>query len=127
MNGCLNRRFRVSGMVWRGDRRGHKIGFPTANIEVWEQKLLPANGVYATYAYLGEERFKAGTNVGVRPTVDDTRLSVEAHLLDFDRDIYGEELALEFVSRIRDERKFPDLDALKNQIKSDVERVRDLL
>lgn len=127
VNGCLNRRFRVSGQVLRGDRRGHTIGFPTANIDVWEQKLIPANGVYATYAYLEGMRYQAATNVGVRPTVDDTRLSVEAHLLDFQEEIYGQELALEFVSRIRDERKFPDLEALKNQIQADVTRVRDLL
>jgi riboflavin kinase/FMN adenylyltransferase len=94
---------------------------------VWDQKLIPANGVYATYAYLEGKRYQAATNVGVRPTVDDTRLSVEAHLLDFQEEIYGQELALEFVSRIRDERKFPDLEALKNQIQADVTRVRDLL
>lgn len=127
VNGCLNRRFRVEGKILRGDRRGHTIGFPTANIEVWEQKLLPANGVYATYAYLGGQRYQAATNIGVRPTVADTRLSAEAHLLDFNDEIYGERLALEFVSRIRDERKFPDLDALKHQIQADVARVRDLL
>lgn len=127
VNGCLGRPFRVSGQVRRGDRRGKRIGFPTANLAVWEQQLLPANGVYATHALLGEERFAAATNVGVRPTVDGAALSVEAHILDFDRDIYGQALALEFVARVRDERKFSGLEALTAQIAADVVQVRELL
>lgn len=127
VNGCLNRRFAVSGEVVRGDQRGRTIGFPTANLAAWERQLLPANGVYAARAWLDRETFAAAVNVGVRPTVSDPKLVVEAHLLDFDRDIYGQELKLEFVSRIRDERKFPGLDALKAQIKTDVEQVRKLL
>lgn len=127
VNGCLNRRFAVGGEVVRGDQRGRTIGFPTANLAVWERQLLPANGVYAARAWLSSERFAAAVNVGVRPTVSDPKLVVEAYLLDFDRDIYGQELKLEFVSRIRDERKFPGLDALKSQISADVEQVRQLL
>jgi riboflavin kinase/FMN adenylyltransferase len=124
VNGCLGRSYQVSGTVVQGDQRGRTIGFPTANLAVWEQKLLPAHGVYATYAHLEGERFLAATNIGVRPTVDDRQLMVEAHLLDFDRDIYGQELTLEIVSRVRDERKFSGLDALKAQINADVEEVR---
>ncbi len=127
VNGCLGRPFRVAGTVIRGDRRGHTIGFPTANLEVWEQQLLPAKGVYATYAYLEGERHVAATNVGVRPTFGEPGLLVEAHLLDFDGDIYGQELALEFVDRIRDERKFSGLDALKAQIREDVAQVSAML
>jgi len=73
---------------------------------------------------LGRERFPAAVNVGVRPTVNGANVSVEAHLLDFDRDIYGEWLRLEFFDRVRDERKFPGLDALQAQIATDVETVR---
>ena len=126
-NHCLGRRFQVEGTVVRGDQRGRLLGFHTANLAVWEQQILPANGVYATYAYLGGERFEAATNVGVRPTVNGTAMMVEAHLLDFDREIYGESLALEFVHRIRPERKFPGLDALKAQIAEDVTTIRALL
>lgn len=126
-NRCLGRRFQVEGTVVRGDQRGRLLGFHTANLAVWEQQILPANGVYATYAYLGGERFEAATNVGVRPTVNGTAMMVEAHLLDFDREIYGESLALEFVHRIRPERKFPGLDALKAQIAEDVTTIRALL
>lgn len=126
-NRCLGRRFQVEGTVVRGDQRGRLLGYHTANLAVWEQQILPANGVYATYAYLGGERFEAATNVGVRPTVNGTAMMVEAHLLDFDREIYGESLALEFVHRIRPERKFPGLDALKAQIAEDVTTIRALL
>lgn len=127
VNGCLGRPFDVAGEVIHGDQRGRTIGFPTANLAVWEQHLLPANGVYATYAWLGPERFKAATNVGVRPTVNGQRLSVEAHLLDFDRDIYGQQLRLEFMATIREERKFNGLEALKAQIRADVTQVNEQL
>ena len=88
---------------------------------------MPANGVYATYAWLGDERHLAATNVGVRPTVNGSAVTVEAHLLDFDADIYGRTLRLEFIDRIRPEMKFAGLDALKTQIAADVAEVRTLL
>ena len=127
VNGCLARPFEVQGMVIEGDHRGRLLGFPTANLAVWEQLLLPANGVYAAHAYLDGVRYGAATNVGVRPTVNGSALSVEAHLLDFDREIYGETLTLAFVQRIRDERKFAGLDALKQQIGADVVTIRAVL
>jgi len=127
VNGCLGRPFRVTGTVFQGDRRGHTIGFPTANLDVWERQILPASGVYAAYAYLDGQRYVAATNVGVRPTFDQRNLLVEAHLLDFDQEIYGEELSLDFIARIRDERKFPGLDALKAQIRADVKQVAAML
>jgi riboflavin kinase/FMN adenylyltransferase len=124
VNGCLGRAFAVRGIVAKGDQRGRTIGFPTANLALWDELLLPANGVYATYAHLGERRFAAATNVGVRPTVDGQRLTVEAHLLDFNEDIYGEAMTLEFVARIRPETRFAGLEALKAQIAADVDEVR---
>lgn len=128
VNGCLGRRYSVRGHVVKGDQRGRTIGFPTANLSLWDELLLPGNGVYATYAWVEGRRLAAATNVGVRPTVDGLTLTVEAHLLDFDADIYGEEVRLEFVGRIRPEMKFAGLDALKAQILADVETVRhDLL
>jgi len=124
VTGCLGRYFCVRGPVVKGDQRGRTIGFPTANVAVWDELLLPANGVYATYIRIGEARHLAATNVGVRPTVDGMKLTVEAHILDFDADIYGEDVRLEFVRRIRPEMKFAGLDALKAQIAADVEEVR---
>jgi riboflavin kinase/FMN adenylyltransferase len=123
-NGCLGRPYRLCGIVSKGDQRGRTIGFPTTNLRYWDEQLIPANGVYATIAQVGEQRFTAATNVGVRPTVDGSRLTVEAHLLDFDGDLYGQELCLEFRSRIRPEKKFNSLDELKAQIQADVEQVR---
>ena len=127
VNGCLGRPYSVSGTVVEGKKLGRTIGFPTANVDFWEEQLLPTNGVYATYAWLGEERHLAATNVGVRPTVNGSAVTVEAHLLDFDADIYGRTLRLEFIDRIRPEMKFAGLEALKAQIAADVAKVQNIL
>lgn len=127
VNGCLGRPYHLWGEVVQGAQRGRTIGVPTANLNAWDELLLPANGVYATYAWVGDQRHVAATNIGVRPTVDGQRLSIEAHLLDFEGDLYGRSLKLEFIGRIRDEQKFPSLDALVAQIHADVGRVRQLL
>lgn len=124
VNGCLGRYYCVRGPVVKGDQRGRTIGFPTANLAVWDELLLPANGVYATYIWLGDKRHRAATNVGTRPTVDGLKLTVEAHILDFDADIYGEDARLEFAHRIRPEMRFSGLDELKSRIAADVETVR---
>ncbi|MEZ4592487.1 MAG: bifunctional riboflavin kinase/FAD synthetase [Chloroflexota bacterium] len=127
VNGCLGRPYCVSGTVIEGKKLGRTIGFPTANVDFWPEQLLPANGVYATYAWLGDQRHAAATNVGVRPTVNGSAVTVEAHLLDFEADIYGRTLRLEFIDRIRPEMKFAGLEALKAQIAADVAQVRTLL
>jgi riboflavin kinase/FMN adenylyltransferase len=126
--GLLGRPHRLAGPVIHGDHRGRKMGFPTANIDYPRQKVLPSNGIYACWAQLGQERFAAAINVGIRPTVSDTQTvpNVEAYLLDFDRIIYGELLQLDFVTRLRDELKFPSLDALIEQMHRDVEMTREI-
>lgn len=121
---CLGRYFSVRGPVVKGDQRGRLLGYPTANVAVWDELLLPANGVYSSYIWARGDRWPAATNVGVRPTVDGLKLTVEAHILEFDADIYGEDVRLEFVRRIRPEMKFDGLEALKTQIGADVEEVR---
>lgn len=125
----LGRPYRLTGPVIHGDHRGRKIGFPTANIEYPPEKILPANGIYACWASIGAERFAAAINVGVRPTVSDTQTvpNLEAFLLDFDRKIYGEVVHLDFIARLRDELKFPSLEALKAQMWKDVAITRELL
>lgn len=127
--GLLGRPYRLSGRVIHNDHRGRKIGFPTANIDYPVEKVLPANGIYACHAWLAGEGYAAAINVGLRPTVSDTQTvpNVEAYLLDFHRDIYGESLHLDFVSRLRDEVKFPSLEALVEQMHRDVERTRQIL
>jgi riboflavin kinase/FMN adenylyltransferase len=124
VTGCLGRPFSITGTVIKGDQRGRTIGFPTANLAIWDELLLPTDGVYATYVSIGDERFIAATNVGVRPTVNGRQRLVEAHLLDFDGDLYGQTIRLEFISHIRPELKFSGLPALKAQINTDVAEVK---
>jgi riboflavin kinase/FMN adenylyltransferase len=125
----LGHYYDVRGPVVHGDGRGRGIGFPTANIQYPVEKILPSNGIYAAWARLGAECHAAAVNVGVRPTVTDSQVipTVEAFLLDFDRDIYGQTLELEFVTRLRDELKFPSLEALVEQMHKDVEKTRAML
>lgn len=123
----LDRPYRVSGEIIRGQQRGRTIGFPTANLDVWSDQLLPETGVYATLAHLGEETFMSVTNIGKRPTFEGTGITVEAHLMDFDRDIYGETLHLDFIERLRGEVKFSGIEALVAQINQDVEAGRNIL
>lgn len=126
-NVLLGRKYSVIGEVVHGDQRGRKIGFPTANLAVWEQRMLPAHGVYAGWATLQGQHYMAVTNVGVRPTFEGKTITVETHLLDFDRQIYGERLLLTFEHRLRGERRFSGIDALKAQLQRDVQQGRNLL
>ncbi|MCC6297873.1 MAG: bifunctional riboflavin kinase/FAD synthetase [Anaerolineales bacterium] len=118
----MGRPYRLGGLVVRGDQRGRTIGYPTANLDYSEDKLIPPNGIYACWASLGQEKFKAAVNIGVNPTFtpDKKSVNVEAYLLDFDREIYGESLELEFISRLRDELKFDSVGGLIEQIGRDV-------
>ena len=125
--GCMGRPYRVRGVVVEGDKRGRVIGFPTANLAYWDEQLLPANGVYAAWAWVGEKKYRAAVNIGVRPTFDHGPRAVEAYLLDFAGDLYGRELCLEFIRRLRPEQKFAGLDELVAQIQSDVNQTRRIL
>ncbi len=117
----LGRGYAVAGEVVHGKKLGRTIGFPTANVDVPAEKIIPANGVYAGWAYLGQERFMAMTNVGISPTFEYKGVTVESYLLDFDRDIYGETLKVTFEKYLRPEAKFDNLDALIAQIHRDCE------
>lgn len=123
----LGRGYSVNGEVVHGEKRGRQIGFPTANTAVWSEQVIPANGIYASWVRLGEERFMAATNVGVRPHFDGTTVTVEPYILDFDRDIYGEQLEVSFETRLRAEAKFNSLQDLIDQIGRDVDNARDYL
>jgi riboflavin kinase/FMN adenylyltransferase len=120
----LGRGYEVVGEVVHGAKRGRQIGYPTANVAVWDEQVIPANGVYAGWAMLGSERFMAMTNVGVRPHFDGKNITVEAYLLDFDRDIYGQQLGVSFDKYLRPEAKFNSLQELIDQIGRDVEEGR---
>lgn len=115
----LGHQYYVDGTVLRGDARGRTIGFPTANL-CTENELLPPHGVYATTARVDGVVYPSVTNVGVRPTVDASgRTTVETHLFAFDRDLYGAAIRVGFVQRLRDERRFESIDALREQIDAD--------
>jgi len=123
--GCLGRPYRLAGVVVRGRGEGTKIGVPTANLSLPSERLIPGGGVYACLAYGAQlEAHPAVVNVGVRPTFGGGELAVEAHLLDFDGDLYGQTLALDFVARLRDETAFPTVEALAAQIQEDIARAR---
>ncbi len=120
----LGRPYRMSGRVAHGDKRGRAIGFPTANIRL-ARKVSPLQGVFAVELYgLEDEPLPGVANVGTRPTVDGTEARLEVHLLDFDRDIYGRHVHVEFLRKIREERRFESLEALIRQIRRDVEAAR---
>ena len=120
----LGRPFSLRGPVVRGFERGRTIGFPTANIAVSADRVLPPLGVYVSRAVLGEAREPAVTNIGSRPTFDDGRPSIETHLLDFDGDLYGRDLKVELLHRLRDEQRFAGVEALVVQIGRDAEAAR---
>jgi riboflavin kinase/FMN adenylyltransferase len=115
----LGRFFTISGVVIHGEQRGRTLGFPTANLAVSQNRVHPADGVYAAWATVEGRRHPAVVNIGVRPTVNGKHRIIEAHLMDFDEDIYGRCLQLAFVARLRDEMKFSGLDALTAQIARD--------
>ena len=121
----LGRAFFVDGTVVRGDGRGRLIGIPTANLET-RNETLPAPGVYAGFAHIasGGERWPAVVNLGERPTFAGSGLRLEAHLLDYDGELYGRELRLEFTRRLRDERRFGSAAELVEQIRRDVADAR---
>lgn len=121
---CLGRHYSISGTVVKGFQEGRKIGFPTVNIIPTEDKLLPRNGVYSTLVNIdgmGEKEYKGITNVGTRPTYNGDSLTVETHLLDFNGDLYGRDITVRFLHKVRDEQCFSSAEELREQIKRDIE------
>ena len=121
-NAILGNSYSITGKVIRGRQLGRTIGYPTANIEVDEvNKLIPPKGIYSTKIEINHQIYKAATSIGLNPTIsDDNFMSIEAYILDFDRDIYGETVTLYFEDYIRDEKKFNGLEELQQAIKEDV-------
>jgi riboflavin kinase/FMN adenylyltransferase len=122
----LGHHYFIDGVVVAGAARGRELGFPTANLQTTNE-LLPPSGVYATMAAINGIAYPSVTNVGMRPTFGDVdRIQVETHLLDLSRDLYDARVRLSFVQRLRDERAFPDVDALRAQIEADCRAARRL-
>lgn len=122
-NFFLNRNFSISGIVVGGNKLGEKIGFPTINIKS-ENELLPLDGVYITYVNFKEDSLPSITNIGIKPTFGETMKSIESHILNFNKEIYGEKVNLCFLKRIRSEIKFPSVKELSEQIARDIEIAR---
>ena len=124
----LGRPFSLCGKVVAGEGRGRSVlGFPTANIDLPEDRLVPGNGIYAAWASVENRKYMAATNVGIKPTFGENERNIESFLLDFDGDLYGKEITLEFVERLRDELRFDSAEALIAQMHVDVEQARETL
>ena len=128
-NKSLGRYYSIGGIVIKGIGRGKSLGIPTANIATWEKLLLPLNGVYATLVSLGHHKFQSVTNVGMKPTFMDNpaKSIIETHIFDFDENIYGKKLTIEFVEYLRKEVQFPNTHALINQIQHDIQQAKEIL
>ncbi|MDA1296825.1 MAG: riboflavin biosynthesis protein RibF [Chloroflexi bacterium] len=129
--GMLGRRYRIDGKVVPGDRRGRELGFPTANIKPAGNLAVPADGIYATVINIGasvcSDRRMAATSIGVRPTFGGGARMIEAYILDFEGDLYGHDVELEFVERLRGEVKFDGVEPLIIQMNRDVSETREVL
>lgn len=122
-NWMLGHSFSLEGTVVAGEEIGRTLGYPTANIQPAEKQIVPGRGVYAVQTCLGI----GVANIGARPTVGGQKTSIEVYILDFSGNIYGRELEVDFLHRLRDEVKFPDAEALKKQIEADIQRARQLI
>ncbi|WP_162052413.1 bifunctional riboflavin kinase/FAD synthetase [Pontibacter pamirensis] len=127
-NRYLGRYYTLTSAVVEGNKLGRTIGYPTANLaHPANHKLIPANGVYAVWVRLGEATYGGMMNIGLRPTVDGKQMTLEVHILEFDQEIYGQSLTVEFVKLLRKEQKFDGLDALKAQLVKDKEEIQQVL
>jgi riboflavin kinase / FMN adenylyltransferase len=124
---ALGRPHRLDGVVVRGDRRGHELGFPTANLAPTPFAAVPADGVYACWFVHGKRQLPAAVSVGTNPTFSGRQRTVEAYVLDVDEDFYGHHVALDFVERLRGMERFDSVEALVEQMGRDVDRTRELL
>lgn len=124
----LARAYQLEGVVIKGEGRGKKIGFPTANVQVSSDLIVPGKGVYITRTTYKGMTYNSVTNIGQNPTFKNTdQIHIETNLFDFDLDIYGERLEIQFLKKVRDERKFPTVNDLISQIKHDVEEAKAFL
>ncbi len=119
--------FYLRSKVITSDKRGRVLGFPTANLDIKPQQALPSNGIYATIVQVDGKQFPSATNVGIRPTFGEGEKRVETHLLNYKGDLYGKEIRVDFVQKLRDEQRFPSSEELKIQIEKDVREVETIL
>ena len=127
VHSLMGRYFHVEGTVITSDKRGRVLGFPTANLDVKPQQALPGNGIYATITRIDGKQFPSATSIGTRPTFGGGKKTMETYLLDYDGDLYGRDMRVEFVHRLRDEQCFSSSEELKIQIEKDVREVAAIL
>ena len=123
----MGRHFYLKGKVITSNKRGRVLGFPTANMDINPQQALPSNGIYATITQVSGKQFSSATDIGTRPTFGEGKKLVETHLLNYTGNLYGKEIRVEFVQKLRDEKRFDSSDELKTQIEEDVRKVEALL
>jgi riboflavin kinase / FMN adenylyltransferase len=124
----LGHPFSLQGVVTRGEHRGTGMGFPTANLKVNDKQAIPPDGVYASRAFIGKQAYQALTNIGKRPTFgENNERTIESYILNYNKDIYNKEVRIEIVQRLRDEKRFENVEALKKQIAEDVGRGAEIL
>ncbi len=119
--------FSLHGRVITGASRGSGLGFPTANLDIDQRQALPAEGVYATRAYIDDQAYLSMTNIGKRPTFGGNERTVEAYILNYHGDLYGHELKIDIIDRLRNEKKFDSIEELKSQITEDIKQGRAIL
>ena len=123
----MERHFYLEGEVITSEKRGRVLGFPTANLDIKPQQALPGNGIYATIAQVEGRHFPSATNVGIRPTFGTGEEMVETHLLNYKGNLYGADMRVEFVQKVRDEERFSSSEELKTQIEKDIREVEAIL
>jgi len=123
----MGRYFTLSAKVISTDKRGRVLGFPTANLDIKPGQALPNNGVYGTITGVDGKQFASATNIGTRPTFGNSEKTVETHLLAYEGDLYGKELEVKFICKLRDEKRFASPEELKTQIEEDVKKVRTIV
>lgn len=125
-NRMLGRRYSITGRVVKGDGRGKSLGFPTANLAIWKEQLLPINGIYSGWTLVNGSRYLSVANLGIRPTFENNSVEsqLEIHILDFDQNLYGESVTFEFDGLLRPEKKYASIPNLIAQIEKDIEKTR---
>lgn len=123
----IGRPFSLHGRVITGDSRGAGLGFPTANLDIDSERALPAEGVYATWAHINDKSYPSVTNIGRRPTFGGGERTVEVHVLDYNNDLYGRELNIDIMERLRGEKRFGSVEELKSQMAEDIKQGRAIL
>ena len=123
----LGRYFSLEGRVISGTGRGVELGFPTANLDIDPERALPADGIYATWTYIENQRYQSVTNIGKRPTFGESEQTVEVYILNFQGNLYRHELKIDIIKRLRREQRFDTIEALKKQIEEDIKQARAIL